>query len=76
MDELAASVTQYMDEEVAKEDVKVLDPNATEEGTSPSREVLVEVAEANTPLGQLVRPPAPEVDQPTVTAQLTDLPSS
>ena len=56
MDELAAGVAQYMDEEVAKEDVEELESNATDEGTSPPRTVLTNVAEASTPPGQLVKP--------------------
>ena len=51
MDELAAGVAQYMDEEAAKEDVEELEPNATEEGTSPPRAVPADVAEASTPPG-------------------------
>ena len=35
MDELAASVAEYMDEETAKEGGEELVPNATEEATSP-----------------------------------------
>ena len=48
IDELAAGVAQYMDEEAAKEDVEELEPNVTEEGTSPPRTTLVDVAEAST----------------------------
>ncbi|XP_024042995.1 uncharacterized protein LOC112099754 [Citrus clementina] len=51
MDELAVGVAQYRDDEAAKEDVEVLEPNATEEGTSPPRAVPADVAEASTPSG-------------------------
>ena len=37
MNELVAGVVEYMDEEVAKEDGKELEPNASEEATSPPR---------------------------------------
>ena len=57
MDELAAGVAQHMDEEATKEDVEELKPNATEEGTSPSRAAPTDVTEASTPREQLVRPP-------------------
>nr|AAN62340.1 CTV.10 [Citrus trifoliata] len=72
MDELATGVAQYIDEEATKEDVEELEPNTTEEGTSPPRAAPTDVAEASTPQVQLVRPSAPEVDQPAETAQLTD----
>ena len=49
MDEFAVSVAQYMDVEAAKEDVEELEPNATEEGTSPPRSTPTDVAEASTP---------------------------
>ena len=68
MDDLAAGVAQYMDEEAAKEDVEEVEPNAAKEGNSPPRAVPADVAEASTPRVQLVIPPAPEVDQPTETA--------
>ena len=75
MNELADGVAQYMDEEAAKKDVEELEPNATKEGTSPPRAVLADVVEASTPLGQLVKPPIPEVEQSVEGTQLTDLPS-
>ena len=51
MDELAASVAEYIDKEAAKEDGRELDPNASEEATSPPRAALTDVAEASTPPG-------------------------
>ena len=63
MDELAAGVAQYMDEEAAKEDVEELEPNAVEERTSPPRAILADVAEASTPpeaTGET--PPAPKME--------------
>ena len=51
MDELAAGVAQYMDEEAAKEDIEEMEPNATEEVASPPRPVPFYVAEASTPWG-------------------------
>ena len=57
MDELAAGVAQYMDEEAAKEDVEELGPNATEKGTSPRRSILADLAEANTPPGATGKTP-------------------
>ncbi|KAL9454210.1 hypothetical protein AB3S75_009745 [Citrus x aurantiifolia] len=57
MDELAVGVAEYMDEEVAKEGGEKLEPNATEEATSPPLAALSDVAEASTPRAQLVRPP-------------------
>ncbi|GAY66441.1 hypothetical protein CUMW_248790 [Citrus unshiu] len=51
MDELAAGVTQYMDEEATKEDIEELEPNATEEGASLPRAVPADVADASTPPG-------------------------
>ncbi|XP_015384306.1 uncharacterized protein LOC107176391 [Citrus sinensis] len=57
MDELAASVAQYMDEEVAKEDIEEVEPNATEEGASPPHPFPADVAEASTPPGATGEPP-------------------
>ncbi|KAH9782741.1 MDIS1-interacting receptor like kinase 2 [Citrus sinensis] len=51
MDELAAGVAQYMDEEAAKEDAEELKPKATDEGTSPPRAIPADVAEASTTPG-------------------------
>ncbi|GAY61975.1 hypothetical protein CUMW_214210 [Citrus unshiu] len=53
MNELAAGVAQYIDEEAAKEDVEELEPNATEEGNSPPRVVHADVSEASTPPGAI-----------------------
>ena len=47
-----------------------------EEENSPSRAIPTDVGEASIPRMQLVIPPAPEVDQPTEAARLTDPPSS
>ena len=49
MDELAAGVAEYMNEEATKEDGKELEPNASAEATSPHRAALTDVAEASTP---------------------------
>ena len=49
MDELAVGVAEYMDEKAAKEGGEELEPNATEEATSPPRATLTDVAEASTP---------------------------
>ena len=49
MDELTVGVAQYMDDEAAKEDVEELEPNASEERTSPPRAIPIDVAEASTP---------------------------
>ena len=77
MDELAVGVAEYMDEEVAKEGSEELEPNATEEATSPPCTTLTDVTEASTPPGATGEtPPAPKVDQPVETALLTDPPSS
>ena len=57
MDKLAVGVAQYMDEAATKKDAEELEPNATEEGTSPPRVVPADVAKASTPRLQLVRPP-------------------
>ena len=65
-----------MDEEATKEDVKELEPNATEEGTSHPRVVPADVAEASTLMGQLMKPPAPEVEQPVEAVQFINPPSS
>ena len=77
MDELAASVAQYMDEEAAKEDIEVVEPNATEEGASLPRAVPTDIAEASTPPAATGdTPPTPKVHQPIEGNQLTDPPSS
>ncbi|KAL9454074.1 hypothetical protein AB3S75_009637 [Citrus x aurantiifolia] len=77
MVELATSVAQYIDEEVAKEDVEELEPRATEEGTFLPRAVLADVAGASTHPGATGEtPPALEVEQPVEATQLTDPPSS
>ncbi|XP_024041923.1 uncharacterized protein LOC112099054 [Citrus clementina] len=54
MDELAAGVAEYMDEKVAKEDGRELEPNASEETTSPPFTALTDVADAiySSSLGQ------------------------
>ena len=49
MDELAAGVAEYMDEKVAKEDGRELEPNASEETTSPPFTALTDVADASIP---------------------------
>ncbi|KAL9422387.1 hypothetical protein AB3S75_034623 [Citrus x aurantiifolia] len=51
MNELAADVAEYIDEEVAKEDGRELEPNASEEATSPPHAALANVVEASTPPG-------------------------
>ena len=51
MDELAAGVGQYMDDEATKEDIEKLEPNATEKGTYSPRAALTYVAEVSIPLG-------------------------
>ena len=51
MDELTAGVAEYIDEELAKEDGRELEPNASEEATSPPRVALTNVAEVSTPPG-------------------------
>ena len=77
MDELADGVAQYMDEEAAKEDIEEVEPNATEEGASPPRAVLADVAKASTPQGATgYTPSAPDVVQPTETVHFIDPPSS
>ena len=50
MDELAVGAAQYMDEEAAKENIEEVEPNATDEGVTPPRAILADVAEASTPL--------------------------
>ncbi|XP_024043023.1 uncharacterized protein LOC112099783 [Citrus clementina] len=77
MDDLAAGVAQHMDEEAAKEDIEEVEPIMVEEKNSPPRAIPADVGEAST------RPDAtgdtllaPEVDQPTKAARLTDPPSS
>ena len=52
MDELAVGVAEYMDEEAAKEGGEELEPNATDEATSPSRAAPTDVVEASTPSGR------------------------
>ena len=77
MDDLAAGVAQHMDEEAAKEDVQEEEPIVVEEDNSPHRVAPADVGEASTPpdaTGET--PPAPEVEQPTEAARLTDPPSS
>ncbi|KAL9462740.1 hypothetical protein AB3S75_000696 [Citrus x aurantiifolia] len=66
-----------MDEEAAKEDDEGVEPIVVEEENSPPRAIPVDVGEASTPPNATGdTPPAPEVDQPTEAAQLTDPPSS
>ncbi|KAL9444034.1 hypothetical protein AB3S75_017251 [Citrus x aurantiifolia] len=77
MDDLAAGVAQHMDEEAAKEDAEGVEPIVVEEENSPPRAIPVDVGEASTPPDATGdTPPAPEVDQPTEVARLTDPPSS
>ena len=77
MDDLAAGVARHMDEEAAKEDAEGVEPIVIEEENSPPRAIPADVTEASTPPDATGdTPPAPEVDQPTETAGLTDLPSS
>ena len=77
MDDLAAGVAQHMDEEAAKEDAEGVEPIVVEEENSPPRETPADASEASTPPDATGdTPPAPEVDQPTETARLTDPPSS
>ncbi|XP_024039154.1 uncharacterized protein LOC112097805 [Citrus clementina] len=49
MDELAAGVAEYMDEEATKEGGEEAEPHATEEATSPPRAAPTDVVEASTP---------------------------
>ena len=49
MDDLAAGVAQYMDEEAAREDVEQVEPIVVEEENSHSRAVPADVGEASTP---------------------------
>lgn len=51
MDELAAAVTGYMNEEATKKGGKEIVPNAIEEATSPSLIALIDVAEVSIPPG-------------------------
>ena len=77
MDNLAAGVAQYMDEEATREDVEQVEPIVVEEENSSSRAVPADVGEASTPPDATGDTPhAPEVDQPTEAARLTDPPSS
>ena len=76
MDDLAASVAQHMDAEATREDVEEVEPIVVDEENTPLHAVLVDVSEASTPRMQLVIPLAPEVDQPTEAARLTDPSSS
>lgn len=55
MDELAAGVTGYMNEEAAKECEEKPEPNTTKEETSSPRSTLTDVIEANTPRARLAR---------------------
>ncbi|GAY66437.1 hypothetical protein CUMW_248750 [Citrus unshiu] len=74
LDDLAAGVAQHMDEEAAKEDAEGVEPIVVEEN-SPPRAIPVDVGEASTPPDATGdTPPAPEVDQPTEAARLTDPP--
>lgn len=77
MDEVAIGVTEYMNEEAAKEGGEDKGPNATEEATSPPPPALIDVAKASTPLGATGEtPPAPLPDNPAKAALLTNPPSS
>ena len=77
MDELAASVAEFMDEKAAKESGEGLEPGVTEEATSHSRAATTDVAETSTPPGATGETShALDVDQPVETALLTDPPSS
>ncbi|KAL9459402.1 hypothetical protein AB3S75_002744 [Citrus x aurantiifolia] len=77
MDDLAAGVAQHMDEEAAKEDAEEVEPILVEEENSPPRKIPADVGEASTPPDATGDTPlAPEVDQPTEAALLTDPPSS
>lgn len=70
MDELAAGVTGYMNEEAAKE-------GGEKEATSLPRYVLTNVTEANTPPGATGKiPHAPQADHSAEAALLTGPPSS
>lgn len=51
MDELAAGVTEYMNEEATKKGGEEIGPNTIEEATSPSLLALIDVAEASIPPG-------------------------
>ena len=77
MDEVATGMTEYMNEEAAKEGGEDKGPNATEEATSPPPPALIDVAEASTPPGATGETPhAPLLDNPAKAALLTNPPSS
>ncbi len=76
MDELAVGVTEYMNEEAAKEGVEEPKPNAMKEATFHPRPAPTDVTEANTPPSTTGEtPPAPQADHPAE-ALLTDPVSS
>ena len=49
MDDLAAGVTEHMDEEAAKEDAEEVAPMVIEEENSPPRVIPADAGEASTP---------------------------
>lgn len=76
MDGVATGVTEYMNEEAAKEGEEDKGPNTTEEATSPPP-TLIDVAEASTPSRATGETPhAPLPDNPAIVALLTNPPSS
>lgn len=77
MDELAASVIDYMNEEAAKEDLEETGPNATKKVTSPYPLTPIDVTEASAPLGATGETPSASLpDNPAETALLTNPSSS
>lgn len=79
MDELAAGLAEYMDEEAAKGSGEKVEPNATEEATSAPCAAPTDAIEASPPpppgaTGET--PPVPPVDQSAEAALLTDPSSS
>lgn len=77
MDELIAGVTEYMNEEAAKEGNEETRPNATEKVTSPPPLAPIDVAEASTPPGATGETlPTPLADNSTEATLFTDPPSS
>ena len=59
MDDLAAGVAQYMDEEATREDVEQVEPIVVEEEDSPPRAIPADVGEASTPPDAIGDTPCP-----------------
>ena len=73
MDELTASVIDYMNEEAAKKDVEETGPNAIEKVTSPPPLTPINVAEASTLPGAISETPFASLpDNPAEATLLTD----